>query len=60
MKPRVWVGAVPVAASQRAEDHRAAGHRAAMFDLQVDSVVVDLQSSCTQKEKWCFPEVEAN
>lgn len=45
VQPRVWVGAVAVPAAQRAEDHGAASHRATVFDLQVDSVVVDLQRS---------------
>lgn len=51
MKPWIWVGTVPVAAPQRAEDHGAAGHRAAVFDFQVDSIVVDLQCSCTNTRK---------
>lgn len=46
VQPRVRVGAVPVAAAQRAEHHGAAQNGAAVFDLQVDGVVVDLQGSC--------------
>lgn len=46
VQPGVGVGAVSVAAAQRTEDHGAARHRAAVLDLQVDRVVVDLQSSC--------------
>lgn len=47
VKSWVWVGAVSVSTTQRAEDHGAACHCTAMFDLQMDSVVVDLQCSCT-------------
>lgn len=54
VKPWVWVGAVSVSAAQRAEYHRAARHRAAMFDLQVDSVVVDLQRSCRNRRKMAL------
>lgn len=50
----VRVGAVSVAAPQRAEDHGATGHRAAVFDLQVDGVVVDLQGSCIRRKKRGF------
>lgn len=46
VQPRVWVGAVSVSATQRAEDHRTAHNGTAVFDLQVDGVVVDLQGSC--------------
>lgn len=46
MQAGVWVGAVAVSAAQRAEDHGAADNGAAVFDLQVDGVVVDLQGSC--------------
>uniref|UniRef100_A0A3B3TRL5 THAP domain-containing protein 1 n=1 Tax=Poecilia latipinna TaxID=48699 RepID=A0A3B3TRL5_9TELE len=46
VQPRVRVGAVPVAAAQGAEHHGAAQNGAAVFDLQVDGVVVDLQGSC--------------
>lgn len=51
VKPRVRVGAVSVAAAQRAEHHGATGHCAAVFDLQVDCVVVDLQCSYTNRRK---------
>ena len=51
VQPRVRVGAVAVSAAQRAEDHGAAGNCAAMFDLQVDGIVVDLQRSYKERRK---------
>lgn len=51
VQPRVRVGAVAVSAAQRAEDHGAARNRAAMFDLQVDGIVVDLQRSYKERNK---------
>lgn len=50
VQSRVRVGAVSVPAPQRAEDHGAACDGAAVFDLQVDGVVVDLQSSCANTD----------
>lgn len=51
VQPWVRVGAVAVSAAQRAEDHGAARNRAAMFDLQVDGIVVDLQRSYKERRK---------
>lgn len=45
VQARVGVCAVPVAAAQGAEHHVAAGDRAAVLDLQVHGVEVDLQRS---------------
>lgn len=45
VQSRVGVCAVPVAAAQGAEHHVAAGDGAAMLDLQVHGVEVDLQRS---------------
>lgn len=41
----VWISAVSVPAPQRAEQHAAALHSAAVFDFEMHSIVVDLQRS---------------
>lgn len=54
VEPWVRVGTVSVPTSQRAEDHGAASHGAAVFDLQVDGVVVDLQCAWSNRRRQCY------